>query len=379
MGSARLHGWRWPGAIGVLTLAFLTACSSADTTASEELPAGAQPSDALSLAMIVPDDGVDPVIRLIDSAQTSVAIGTYDIDPNYDAVVDALLRAQERGVDVRVMVSASTFPLTSPQLNGEDVAALQAKGINAQLSNPAFSYYHAKFVLVDAGTGSAQALVSDFNFAASYFGPDPNNPTEGGTRGMAVLATDQADVAEIASYYDADWPPFSQWPVSDRPNLVWSPSASTFSNPGTSATAMKSLINGAQNTLDIYAQQFPADSELLEPIKAQARKGVKVRIVANKVGFDQAVADALQPLGVQIELDPSAPTNDGRSMYVHTKTMVADGDTERAVAYVGSINPFLRESLYTERELGVLVTDRPSIRRILDTFNRDFASGTAQP
>ena len=234
-------------------------------------------------------------------------------------------------------------------------------------------------MLVDAGAPNAQALVSDFNFAASYFGPDPNNPSEGGTRGMAVLATNPEDVAEIAAYYEADWPPFAQWPASDRPNVVWSPSDTSFTNPGTSAVAMKSLITSAQKTLDIYAQQFPADSELLAPIEAQARKGVKVRIVANKVGFDKAVADALEPLGVAIELDPSAPTNDGRSMYIHTKTMVADGDTDQAVAYVGSINPFLRESLYTERELGVLVTDRPSIRRILDIFNRDFASGTAQP
>lgn len=375
-----LHGsWRSIVVVGAFTMAVLAGCNSSGGSDTSGLPAGAQPSADMNLAMIVPDDGVDPVVRLIDNAQTSVAIGTYDIDPEYDDVIDALLRAQARGVDVRVMDSATTFPLDKPQLNAQDVAALQAKGINAQLSNPEFSYYHAKFVLVDAGTPSAQALVSDFNFAASYFGPDPNNPTEGGTRGMAVLATNPDDVAEIAAYYEADWPPFSQWPASDRPNVIWSPSEDTFTNPGTSDEAMKSFITGAKDTLDIYAQQFPVNSELLAPIEAAAKKGVKVRIVANKVGFDKAVADALQPLGVEIQLDPSAPTNDGRTMYVHTKTMVADGNTDRAVAYVGSINPFLQESLNTERELGVLVTDQPSIRRMLDTFNRDFASGTAQP
>ena len=63
-------------------------------------------------------------------------------------------------------------------------------------------------------------------------------------------------------------------------------------------------------------------------------------------------------------------------MYIHTKTIVVDAGRDDAVAYVGSINPFLDESLQTERELGILITDPASIARIMATFDVDFASGT---
>ena len=64
-------------------------------------------------------------------------------------------------------------------------------------------------------------------------------------------------------------------------------------------------------------------------------------------------------------------------MYIHTKTIVADGGRPDAIAYVGSINPFLDESIDTERELGVLLTDPTSIERIVLIFDRDFGSGEA--
>ena len=63
------------------------------------------------------------------------------------------------------------------------MAALQAKGLDAQLSNPQFSYYHAKVLVIDDGQPGGKALVSDFNFAPGYFGPETSNPDEGGTRG----------------------------------------------------------------------------------------------------------------------------------------------------------------------------------------------------
>jgi hypothetical protein len=52
-----------------------------------------------------------------------------------------------------------------------------------------------------------------------------------------------------------------------------------------------------------------------------------------------------------------------------------DAGQPDAIAYVGSINPFLDESIDTERELGVLLTDPTSIERIMLIFDRDFGSG----
>ncbi len=367
--------------LGVFALACLavTACGSAASPTPSGLPGGAQSDPSITLAMIEPNDGIGPVVDFINKAKTSVDVGTYEIDPTYAPFIDALLGAQSRGVRVRVMVSRTQFPVTGPQENPGDVAALQAKGINAELSNPAFSFYHAKVIVIDGGTDAEQALVNDFNFAAGYFGPETGAGDEGGTRGMSALVTDRADVDEIVAYFNADWPPFAQWPPTARPNLVWSPSATSFTNPGNSQADMLSIINGATSTLDIYAQQFPADSILLQPILDRAKAGVKVRIIANKVGFDSKVAQTLEPAGVQIVFGPKDPYSDGKPLYIHTKTMIVDAGKDRAVAYLGSINPFLAQSLQTERELGALLTDKPSVAKIMTVFNQDFSDPTDKP
>ncbi len=192
---------------------------------------------------------------------------------------------------------------------------------------------------------------------------------------MAVLATDPSDVAEIATYFDADWPTFGQWPAPDRPNVLWSPSSTTFQNPGNSQAALLDFIQSATSTLDIYEQQFPAASDLLQPILERAKAGVKVRIVGNRVGFDPKVAEILEPAGVQIVFGPKEAN--GKEMYIHTKTMVVDAGLPQQVAYIGSVNPFLNESLQTERELGVLVTDAASVEEVMAVFNSDFRSATA--
>jgi len=75
--------------------------------------------------------------------------------------------------------------------------------------------------------------------------------------------------------------------------------------------------------------------------------------------------------------NPIDPTGDGRVMYIHSKTIIVDSGLPTGVAYVGSVNPFLDESVQTERELGVLVTDPASIRRILQAFEADLRSGQA--
>ncbi|MFI0431771.1 MAG: phosphatidylserine/phosphatidylglycerophosphate/cardiolipin synthase family protein [Candidatus Nanopelagicales bacterium] len=368
-------------AVAVLAAAgLLSACGgAASETGTTPMPGGATPNSSIKLAIVEPDDGVAPVVDLINSATTSIDVGTYEIDPDYAPFIDALLAAQSRGVAVRVMVSRTEFPLTGPQENAQVVAALQAKGLDAQLSNPQFSYYHAKVLVLDDGQPGGKALVSDFNFAPGYFGPETTNADEGGTRGMAALVTDPADVAEIGAYFDADWPPYAQWPPRRQSDLIWSPGADTFTNPGNSEQALLELINGAEGSLDIYEQQIPVDSVLVQPILDRAKAGVKVRMIGNKQGFDPKVAELLEPAGVEIVFAPKDPFPDGKPMYIHTKTIVADAGRSDAVAYLGSVNPFLAESLNTERELGALVTDPDSVARIDALFDRDFSEGTAAP
>lgn len=388
---------------GAGCLVMLSACSSATTStpsssvtsatpatsqpSTHEWPGGAVPTDKIVLANIQPDDSVSAVIDFIASAKKTLDIAVYQIDPAYTPLIEALKAAQARGVKVRILISGTIYPPTEDNNNPVLVEDLREEGFDAQLSRPEFSYSHWKLLIADGGTPSGRVLLCDYNLEAGYFGLDPQYPTEGDTRGMAVLVSDSADVDLIQATFDADWPPYKPWPISTRPNLVWSPSDDTCDTAdctgpfvlepvGNSTEVLTALINDATTSLDVYAQALAKPSRLLQPLLDAAGRGVKVRIVGNDGGINTDAQAALKAAGVQTVINTSDPTGDGKVMYIHTKTIIADADTDRGVAYVGSVNPFLDESLATERELGVFVTDPASIAKILSVFNRDFDNGS---
>lgn len=373
--------------IALLTAATIALAGCTSSAAPAPPPLQVERTGLITLESIQPDDGVDAVTAFIDSARESVDVAIYQMDPGYAPIVDALTRAQERGVRVRILLSGTIFPPTAPNDNPEQAQQLRDEGLDAELSRPEFSFSHWKVLIADAGTSNARALICDFNLEQGYFGVDPAYPDEGVTRGMAVLDTDPQDVDMIARTFDADWPPYKPWPANDRPNLVWSPSDSTCDSAsctqpypleptGNSRDVMLSLIGNARDSIDIYAQAIAEPSELLAPLFDALDRGVTVRIIGNDGGINSDALGKLTDAGAIVVQNPTDPSGDGKVMYIHTKTIVVDAGRDDAIAYVGSVNPFLDESLQTERELGVLLTDPGSIARIMTVFERDFASGT---
>jgi phosphatidylserine/phosphatidylglycerophosphate/cardiolipin synthase-like enzyme len=103
---------------------------------------------------------------------------------------------------------------------------------------------------------------------------------------------------------------------------------------------------------------------------------VKVRIVANSSGQSPETVKQLRDAGVDIVFDPTNTIDPSATMFVHAKTVVADGGRPEARAFVGSQNQFLNESLEAILELGTLVTDSSSVATIQQTFDTDFTRST---
>lgn len=361
-------------ALLLLGVVMLAGCTP---PATQRLPGGAQPNTSITLAAIQPDDGVAPIVSELADAQSSIEMVIYEIDPDFTPVVDALAAAKDRGVKVRILLSRKLFGADRRDLNEQHAAQLRERGLDAQLSRPEFSYSHQKSITIDAGTSRARALVFDFNLEPGYFGSATSQPSstdaDGQTRGFAVVDKDPADIAEISATFDADWPPYSQWPPAHRPNVLWSPSDPAFAPPGNAVAVLTSLINDAQYSLDIYAMMVQLPSVLYEPLLRRAREGLRIRIVSNEGGVDPQAEREFAAAGIQLRYGPKS-LNTHETMFIHSKAFVADGGHEGAVAFVGSQNPFLAESLSTERELGLLVSDPPSVTKIAGTFDRDFQS-----
>lgn len=349
-------------------------------TASYSPPPDAQvtPPERIVLANVQPNDGIQPVINFIESARSSVDISIYRIDSDFAPLIDALKRTVDRGVPVRISISRQLVGQPNPpQGNSQQIVVqqqLQALGIQVELSRPEFHYGHEKSIIIDAGTPEAKAMIADWNLQASYFGPNQYGPV--GARGMAVINSDPQDVATIANYFDANWPPYAPYPVSTRSSLVWSPSGIEYSPVGNSVAVLTDFINGAQESLDIYAEYIQDNSFLIDMVIARAKAGIVVRIVANSSGQSAAMVSQLREAGIQIRFDPIYDGITSDPMFVHSKTMFADVGTPGQVAFIGSQNTFINESPEAILELGVLARDPATIDKAFAFFEQDWQTAT---
>ncbi|WP_457637838.1 phospholipase D-like domain-containing protein [Oceanithermus sp.] len=300
--------------------------------------------------MVEPDDGVGRLIQLIDSAKTSIRLKIYLWTPSRMDVVDALGRAVDRGVSVRVLMEREP---AGGRPSMDVISALRDRGVELRFSKPfRFVFIHEKSMVVDdrvAWFGSGNLTGSTFKANREY-----------------MLITDRPDwVTEIARVFDADW----QGKRIDlsHAHLVWSPDRVIKGvREGNSREKVLGLINGAQKTL-FLEQAGMVDEEVISAIEDAVARGVYVRLVGSPADPKENTyfvpgAERLRRAGVHLRYLPSP--------YVHAKVIVADGNT----ALLGSIN-MSQSSLNANRELGAIITaaDEPTaFFRLLRTMEADW-------
>ncbi|WP_456410507.1 phospholipase D-like domain-containing protein [Oceanithermus sp.] len=302
--------------------------------------------------LVQPDDGVQPLIDLIDGAESSIRIKMYLWTPSRMDVVEALGRAVERGVSVRVLLEREP---AGGRPSMEVISALRDRGVDLRLSKPfRFVFVHEKSMVIDdriAWFGSGNLTGSTFKANREY-----------------MIVTDRPDwVAEIARVFDADW--HGERIDLSRAHLVWSPDRIMRDvREGNAREKVLGLIRGARSTL-FLEQAGMVDEEVIAALEDAVRRGVNVHLVGSPADPEENTyfvpgAERLRKAGVQVRYLPSP--------YVHAKVIVADGNT----ALVGSIN-MSQTSLNANRELGAIITaaDEPeAFFRLLRTMEADWKS-----
>jgi phosphatidylserine/phosphatidylglycerophosphate/cardiolipin synthase-like enzyme len=171
-----------------------------ETLANESYPtnfeARSVPVESATL-LAAPDNAERAVLRELDRANESIAVIQASIGSRDLPFVEALLRAAERGVDVRVLLSSAWY---SEEDNEAMAAWLNRRAeaenlsLDARVADPGdrFAKIHAKGVLVDRET----AIVGSLNW-------NSNSVRENREVALAL------DGEEIGAYYgrvfDADW------------------------------------------------------------------------------------------------------------------------------------------------------------------------------
>lgn len=282
---------------------------------------------------VEPDDGRAPVLDEIRAATRSIRLQIYLLSDQ--EIIDALKAADRRGVDVRVMLEDTPYGGAGNQ--PEVFVELQRAGIDVRWANPAYRFTHIKMFIFDERV----AVIMNLNLTRSAFTRN---------REFGVITTRPGDVQQALAIFEADW---NRAPdPADGPLVV---------SPSSSRTELQTLIASATTSLDIYAEVV-ADRQIVSLLEQAEQRGVAVRLLvpAEEDEDARAVLFSLMDQGVDVRTVPG--------LYIHAKVIIVDGRK----AFVGSQN-FTATSLDQNRELGIILDDSASLRRIRSVFETDFA------
>ncbi len=304
-----------------------------DAVACESGPA---PSTGVDGLYVLPDDGRAPVLDEIERARCSVDVTTYLISD--DDTIDALVRADRRGVRVRLIHEAAPFGGGVGLV--ETAEELADAGIEVRTGPSELRFIHAKYLVID----DRVAIVTNQNLTFSAFESN---------REFGIVTTNPSDVATLAAIFDADWDDTAP-PVAGGRLIV---------SPQNARQRLLELLNGAEVSIDLYAEVI-RDDEIIDALSTAAQRDVRVRIIVNAPDdeLDATIADVLASNGVELRV--------ARGIYIHAKAMVIDGEA----VVIGSTNP-TATSLDRNREVSLLVEHPVAVARVEVVFDRDWTGG----
>jgi len=326
------------------------------------------------------EESIAAMASAVDEATDHVHVQFYilALDDTTAVFFDALRRARERGVAVRVLsdhVSGFLLPSRAKTLEAlermgaEWHAMLPLRPLRGQWQRPDLRN-HRKLVVVDGRVGftGSQNLID-----SSYL--KPGNVRRGLRWLELMVRLDGPIVRELDAVFVTDW--YSETdellqldtsPVqlSPEPGLLDAqvvPSGPSFENDN-NLKLYAMLIHKAEHRVSITSPYFVPEESTLLAIVTAASRGLDVELFVSAVG-DQALVyhaqrsyyEALLRAGVKIYLYRSP-------VVLHSKHFTIDDD----VAVIGSSNMDIR-SFSLNMEVSLLVHGRDLVRRLREVEN----------
>jgi cardiolipin synthase len=307
---------------------------------------------------------LNTIAKDVDQAKTSVLMEFYIWNEGgaADDVLEAVIRAGERGVSCRLLVDAIGG---RPWWKGEQPQRLRDAGVMVLPALPVGLFrsfigrtdlrLHRKIVVVDgdvAWTGSMNLVDPRFFKQDAGVGEWVD----------AMVRLEGAVVAPLATTMIGDWMLESSEPIDDVVEsadlqLVESRGPADIqvipSGPGETGDGLLqmllALINAAQDELVLTTPYLVPDDSMLRALRGAAGRGVSVTmILPEKVDSfltryaSRSYYDDLLDIGVEIHLY--------RDGLLHTKSIMVDGE----ISMFGTVNLDMR-SLWLNYELALFI------------------------
>jgi phosphatidylserine/phosphatidylglycerophosphate/cardiolipin synthase-like enzyme len=273
--------------------------------------------------LILPVDGLNPVVTAIKRAKKSIDMTIFRFDR--PEVEKALSAAVDRGVRVRALIAHTNRG--GERLLRKLEMRLLAAGVTVARSADDLVRYHGKMLIIDERI----LHVLLFNYTA----------LDARSRSFGVVTRHRQAVAEGLRLFESD---VTRQPFAPgRPHLVISPE--------NARQQLSEFIRGARRELLIYDPKV-SDTAMLKLLDERASKGVDVRILGG-VGKRARVEAQRVP-----------------DLRLHARAIVRDGRQ----AFLGSQSLRAAE-LDTRREIGIVVRSATVVKPLREAFLKDW-SGT---
>ena len=321
------------------------------------------------------DEAFPAMLQAIDGAKTRVNFETYVFSDGEiaDRFVDALARAAQRGVFVRIVLD----PIGSA-LDAKSTDRLKDAGAKLAWFNPLgfFSLEelnyrtHRKTLVVDGDVAFTGGMGVADHWLGNAQGKDNWRDTHFRITGPAVRALE-------GSFYE-NWietgglsapaldPPLPPRATGARSVVVWS-------NPMTGASNIKLqfllAIAAARKTIDIQSPYITLDPSTQWSLDRARERGVRIRILAEGDITDAMPVKHASRYDYQRLLDAGYEVFEYQPTMMHTKVMVVDG----IFSIIGSAN-FGNRSFELNDELAVGVADAELAAQLTRDFEADLLS-----
>jgi cardiolipin synthase len=290
--------------------------------------------------IVLPDDSAEPILAAIAGATKSIRIKMFVFsDPS---LLQAVIAAHRRGVDVRVMLNPERRD--GKKENDDSRVTLTEAGVQVMDSNPAFDLTHEKSMVID----DRMAFVQSLNW-------ETENLTT--TRDYAIVTSHKHEVEEVLQCFDADWNR-TAFDTGEQSHLIWC--------IGNGRQRLGQLIDEAQQTLWLQNERYQ-DPTIIEHLVRAHCRGVQIRIMArppHKLKKEKLIEGVS---GLRVLQDIGVKIHKLKHIKLHAKLLFAD----ETRAIIGSIN-LAPGSFDSRRELAIEVNDEHIIHRIKKTFLEDW-------
>jgi len=273
--------------------------------------------------IVQPTDGIKPLIETIVRAQKSIDVMVFRFD--LKPMEKELEAARDRGVVVRALIARESSQ-GDKRLRQLELRMLE-KGILVARTGDTFARYHGKMMIVDR----EELHVYGFNFTALDLK----------SRSFGIVTRDRKAVTEAVRVFEADTLRQEYEPQDDGFFVV---------SPEDARETLATFIKRTRKQLLIYDPKV-ADLQMIRLINQRIKAGVDVRVIGRVSRRGGSIRVQKQP-----------------GLRLHARAMVRDGDT----AFVGSQSLRAME-LDARREIGLIVKEPKTVKRLLETFEADWA------